>query len=194
MKLKRILSGLIGFPVIVLILIFGNIYVIDVIFGIVALIAMHEYLKAFSKEAKPLKLLSYSMCLVICFLHVIPKENLGITLAALISFIVTVSFIKVIISDMKTKITDIMITLFGICYIAFFISFLPLLHGVENGKYLIWYIFIAAWVTDTCAYFVGSNFGKHKLSKISPKKSVEGSIRRNNWSNNNCNNIYNMYK
>lgn len=34
-----------------------------------------------------------------------------------------------------------------------------------------------AWMCDTWAYFIGSRFGKHKLSpKISPKKSVEGAI------------------
>jgi phosphatidate cytidylyltransferase len=30
--------------------------------------------------------------------------------------------------------------------------------------------------TDTFGYFIGINFGKHKLTKISPKKSIEGSI------------------
>ncbi|MBL0701552.1 MAG: phosphatidate cytidylyltransferase, partial [Spiroplasma sp.] len=29
-------------------------------------------------------------------------------------------------------------------------------------------------LNDTCAYFVGINFGKTKFSKVSPKKSVEG--------------------
>ena len=77
---------------------------------------------------------------------------------------------------MKTSIKDIMITFFGICYITFFLSFIALLHGIENGKYLIWFIIIAAWGTDTCAYFVGSKFGKHKFSKISPKKSIEGCV------------------
>ena len=77
---------------------------------------------------------------------------------------------------MKTTVKDIMITFFGICYITLFLSFIPLLHGVENGKYLIWFILIAAWGTDTCAYFVGCKFGKHKFSQISPKKSIEGCI------------------
>ena len=44
MKLKRILSGIIGLPIVALILIYSNIYVIDVVFAIVALIAMKEYL------------------------------------------------------------------------------------------------------------------------------------------------------
>ena len=97
-------------------------------------------------------------------------------LALSISLMIAVLFIQVVISNMKTSIKDIMITFFGICYITFFLSFIALLHGVENGKYLIWFILIAAWGTDTCAYFVGSKFGKHKFTEISPKKSIEGCI------------------
>ncbi len=194
MKLKRVLSSIIGLPLVILILIFGNIYVIDTIFGIVSIIAIYEYLKAFSKNAKPLRIISYLTCLIIPFLHVIPKEYLGFSLVLMITSIIAILFIKVIITNMKTTLKDIMITLFGIFYIVFFISFIPLLHGEEFGKYLIWYIFIAAWGTDTCAYFVGSKFGKHKFTKISPKKSIEGCIRRYNWSSNNCNNIYHLYK
>jgi phosphatidate cytidylyltransferase len=38
-------------------------------------------------------------------------------------------------------------------------------------------IFICAWSTDTCAYFAGRAFGKHKLiPHVSPNKTVEGSI------------------
>lgn len=194
MKLKRVLSGIIGLPIVVLVLIFGNLYLIDAIFTVVAFIAMYEYLKAFSKEAKPVKLVAYLSCLIIPFLHIINKEYLGLTLALTISSIIVLLFFKVIRSKMKVKITDIMVTFFGICYIVFFLCFIPLLHGEENGKYLIWFIFIAAWGTDTCAYFVGSKFGKHKFTEISPKKSIEGCIRRNCRGNNNFNNIHNIYK
>lgn len=77
---------------------------------------------------------------------------------------------------MKIDLYDIMITFFGIFYIVGFIAYIPLIYGLENGKYLIWYLIFAAWGTDTFGYFVGINFGKHKLTKISPKKSIEGSI------------------
>ena len=40
MKLKRVLSGIIGLPIVALILIYGNIYVIDVVFSVVAIIAI----------------------------------------------------------------------------------------------------------------------------------------------------------
>ncbi|MBO4816495.1 MAG: phosphatidate cytidylyltransferase [Clostridia bacterium] len=194
MKLKRILSGVVGLPIVALILIFGNKYIIDIIFSIVSLITIHEYLKAFKNEAKPVKWISYLSCLLIAFIHVIPDEKLGLTLSLAITSIIAILFMKVIISSMKTTISDIMITMFGIFYIVLFLAFIPLLYGLDDGKYLIWYIFIAAWGSDTCAYFVGIKFGKHKFSKISPKKSIEGCIRRDSWSSINFISIYNMYK
>jgi len=77
---------------------------------------------------------------------------------------------------MKTTFDDISITLFGICYIVGFILYIPLLYGSEYGNLLVWYIFLAAWGTDTFAYFIGSRYGKHKFTKISPKKTIEGSV------------------
>lgn len=55
-------------------------------------------------------------------------------------------------------------------------SFVYLLRIRPLGVYLAWIPFIA-WVCDTCAYFAGRAFGKHKLvPKLSPKKTVEGAI------------------
>ena len=46
-----------------------------------------------------------------------------------------------------------------------------------HGIFLILFILFSACMTDTCAYFVGSALGKHKLCpEISPKKTVEGAI------------------
>lgn len=67
--------------------------------------------------------------------------------------------------------------LISIVYIPVCISFLYLIRFTENGKFAFWLIFISSWVCDTCAYFVGSAIGKHRLAPIlSPKKSIEGSI------------------
>jgi len=176
MRLTRILSGVIGLPLVALILILGNIYVVDVFITLVAIISIHEYMGSFKGKCKPVKWIGYLSCLLIAFLHVIPKEYYLYTLALYITLIIAALFIQVVVTNMKTSIKDIFATLFGIIYIVFFLSFIPMLHGTENGKYLIWYILIAAWGTDTCAYFVGSSIGKHKFSKISPKKSIEGCI------------------
>ena len=61
-------------------------------------------------------------------------------------------------------------------HIYFYTSYNTQLYGTQNGKVLIWYLIFAAWGTDTFAYAVGRRFGKHKLTSVSPKKSIEGSI------------------
>ena len=194
MKLKRVLSGVIGFPIVALIFIYGNKYIIDAFIGIISIIAMYEYLKCLSVDYKPVKWVAYIPCLLIPFLHVIPKEYLLTTIAVSISLIVALIFMKVIASNMKTSISDIAVTLFGICYITVFLSFISMLYGMGNGKYLIWFILISAWGTDTFAYLVGVKFGKHKFSKISPKKSKEGCVRRNNWCCVDFTNIHPLHK
>ena len=85
-------------------------------------------------------------------------------------------FAQVIATEMKTNFKDIAFTFIGIFYIVFLMMFVVLIDGMDNGKILIWYVIIASWGTDIFAFFVGSKFGKHKFSTISPKKSIEGCV------------------
>ena len=93
-----------------------------------------------------------------------------------IPFIVAILFIELILRNLKISIVDIAISLFGIFYIVLFTMFVPLIAGLEHGKVLIWYVLTTSWGTDIFAYIVGRKIGKHKFSKISPKKSIEGCI------------------
>ncbi len=73
---------------------------------------------------------------------------------------------------------QIMAALFSFLYGPVMLSFLYLLReGFEDGIYLVWFVFLASWGSDTCAYCVGVLIGKHKMApKLSPKKSVEGAV------------------
>ena len=73
---------------------------------------------------------------------------------------------------------DVMAACFSFLYGPVMLSFLYLTRtGFSAGKYLVWFIFLCSWGSDTCAYAVGVLFGKHKMTpKLSPKKSVEGAI------------------
>ena len=48
----------------------------------------------------------------------------------------------------------------------------------EKGSWhIMFFAFVAAWVTDSCALICGMLFGKHKLlPSVSPKKTVEGAV------------------
>ena len=54
--------------------------------------------------------------------------------------------------------------------------FIPIIRNMEHGKWLIWYVFIASWMTDVFAYIVGKTIGKHHFTDVSPKKTIEGCI------------------
>lgn len=178
MNLKRIISALIGIPIAAIVFIFANKYVMDTIVAIIAIIAMYEYMKCFkiSKKAKPIAWISYAACLIIPFLHVIPREYIMYVISLSIPIVILVLFLHIVISNLKTTIKDAAVTLFGIMYVVVFFSFVSEIFAMNNGKIYIWYIAFASWGTDVFAYIIGRRFGKHKFSEISPNKSIEGCI------------------
>lgn len=78
----------------------------------------------------------------------------------------------------KYHANQIMAAMFSFLYGPVMLSFLYLLReGFDEGVYLVWFVFLASWGSDTCAYGVGVLFGRHKMTpKLSPKKSVEGAV------------------
>lgn len=173
---KRITSSLLGLPMVIVVLLLGNKYVIDVALAVVALISLHEYYNSFSKNYKPIQWLGYLLAICISFIHLVPTDMLFKIISLGIPFIVAILFIELILRNLKISIVDIAISLFGIFYIVLFTMFVPLIAGLEHGKVLIWYVLTTSWGTDIFAYIVGRKIGKHKFSKISPKKSIEGCI------------------
>lgn len=178
MNLKRVISGLVGFPIAAVIFLFANVYVMDAAITVLAAISIHEYSKCFktSNKAKPISWLSYVVCAILPLLHVIPSGYLAYVIAFIIPLIIFVLFLHIIISNMKYTIKDAAITIFGIIYIVGFYAFLSKIFAMGNGKVYIWYVAISAWGTDIFAYAIGRRFGKHKFSQISPNKSIEGCI------------------
>lgn len=176
MDIKRITSGLLGFPLVLIILLIGDKVFVDIALAIIALLAMNEYLNAVSKVSKPVKWLGYLSCFSIMIIHLIPTSYLNMVVTLAVPTILIILFAQVIATEMKTSFKDIAYTFLGIFYVVFFIMFVAFINGMENGNILIWYAIFAAWGTDIFAYFVGKYFGKHKFSKVSPKKSIEGCI------------------
>lgn len=76
-------------------------------------------------------------------------------------------------------------SLSGVLYISLPLALLVgirMLYGVESGgrgdvgKYIALTLIFSIWINDTMAYVVGSFIGKTPFSKISPKKTWEGTI------------------
>ncbi len=188
MNVKRVLTGVIAAPILTLFFIFGNKYMMDIFIAVVACIAMHEYSDCISKEAKSLSWIGYILCIGIAFLHVIPVEIYAMATLVGVPTILLLLFLQIVLTDMIINFKDVAFTFIGIMYVVCFTVFVAALYGyndqrnsevynqMRDGKFLIWYLFIASWVSDVFAYEFGCKFGKHKFSKVSPKKSIEGCI------------------
>ena len=68
-------------------------------------------------------------------------------------------------------------TLLAVLYIGKLLTYFVFLRQIAgNGMWLTLYVIAIIALTDTFAMLVGSVFGRHPLTKISPKKTVEGSV------------------
>ena len=100
MDMKRILTAVIGFPLVMILLIFGNKYIIDVIIAIMAIIAMYEYAKcASNKDIKVVSWISYLVLASIAIIHYEPIEQFGLANSIFIGLpiLLLVLFLHVII-------------------------------------------------------------------------------------------------
>lgn len=179
MNVKRIMTAVIGLPFVILLIVLGNKYVVDAVIAIIAVIAMYEYAKCIEKEAKFISWIGYLVAISIALMHVVSDRILSTVITLGVPILLFLLFLSVIITDMKITFKDMVFSFVGILYVVGFLGFLPLLYGVTGkipGKMLIWFVLIAAWGTDVFAYLVGKNLGKHKFSKVSPNKTIEGCI------------------
>lgn len=178
---KRTISSAIILPTMVLLLIFANDIVMDIFLALLSGICFYEYAKCFkkTKKANPSSWLGYIACLGVAFVHFLDVEIYKNIVIAIIPIVLFILMVEMLFNEEKKNVMDIFVTLVGILYIPVLISFFSIIRNTMGGylgHYLVWYIFIAAWASDVFAFMVGTRIGKHKFTKISPKKSVEGCI------------------
>jgi phosphatidate cytidylyltransferase len=68
-------------------------------------------------------------------------------------------------------------TLFGMLYLGLTLGMLSMTRLLPQGEWLIFFLLLVTWASDTGAYYVGTLYGRHLLAPtISPKKTVEGLV------------------
>ncbi len=79
--------------------------------------------------------------------------------------------------EMRMAVPAAAMSIFGVLYIAISLGLLIRLRHLPQNEYLIVFILFSVWAGDIAAYYIGKNFGRHKLAPVvSPNKSWEGAI------------------
>ena len=187
MKIRMFSAG-IGI-LLLLVIVFANKIVLGIFVFIVAVIAITEFYNALKKAGyNPVYPIGYIGCIPVLFIalngtlefideYVMIFKSLNYFSIFIFGLFFLLMCFSVFLHK-KYSLNDIALTLFGIIYIAFLMTFLILVRSKpDHGFYLMWFVFIGAWGTDTFAYFTGRLLGKHKIvPQISPNKTIEGSI------------------
>lgn len=169
----RVISSIIALPILLVPLIYGGKILVLILF-LVSLIGLFEFYRAY-RVGIQLKIVGYCATLAYYLLLVFDKSTYLQEFYGIFFLILLISYV---FFYPKKDLKDIMTVFIGFFYVVYLLSHILLVRSNEvYGAWSIWLIFIVAFGSDTSAYFVGVNFGKHRLAeKLSPKKSIEGSI------------------
>lgn len=169
---QRIITAMVCLPL--LGLLFFPTPVIVLVVMAAGLVGMYEYYQAIGLlEKKTLCLMGYLATVVI------PLGIYYLTDTALVLVYLYVVALFVLMLSGKEQVTfkDIALLAMGLIYIPYFLSHIIYIRDLELGNVYIWLVFVGAFLTDSCAYFVGCAVGGRKLCPtISPKKTVAGAI------------------
>ncbi|MBT3393119.1 MAG: phosphatidate cytidylyltransferase [Elusimicrobiaceae bacterium] len=182
MLLPRIITSLIGIPLVIAAVHIGNIPYI-VFIGCIMALCLYEYgliLKAGQRSVNFFSLILFGLLLGLSLIigrlpleSNLPDNLLPLTISVIIFGVV---FFEII--SRKKSFLRLCYTFFGIFFITWTLVHLISIREIaQHGEYLTIILFVSVWACDISAYFAGTKFGRHALNAdVSPKKSWEGAI------------------
>jgi phosphatidate cytidylyltransferase len=141
----------------------------------IALIAMGEYSRlVFKSHTSGIPM--YIAGLI--FFSATYFENTPLLYGSIFLLIFLAGIKELLFSEIQGATQRLGYTVLGFIYISWSLTQIYLLRGLSatHGAAYVVFALLVTWATDSAAFFVGNAFGRHKLCRVSPNKSVEGAI------------------
>ncbi len=169
----RILTALIGIPLLLFLLYIGSIALFISVL-VLFILGLREFVNiAENAGIYPIKEAMYvSGFLILLEAYFFRGEQ-----AMFINFIVfLILVLQLLFQSKKYKISSLGISFLGVIYVGL-LKYILLLRELPDGLLYIIFAFVLTWMVDTGAYFSGRRFGNSKLAPtISPNKTKEGAL------------------
>ena len=179
----RVITAVVGIGVLVLVMLTFNTLLFNLIVAAVALIGMHEVYAALGFDKRDWLLYAvqvpYTLLVMLSNYEAARRSVMPVSFALLLFYCI---YLVVRNGSVSYQKVSGLVFFSGIILFCFYsLIHLKILLPVSEYSYdaifFILLILCFAWGGDTCAYFAGRAFGKHKLCpKVSPKKTVEGAV------------------
>jgi phosphatidate cytidylyltransferase len=181
--MKRIITATILILAVFALIFFGQLWMITLFAAIIAELAAYEYLKlaAVGAESHGLKLcipiwwmaLGTALAFVVTLPGFPVEDQLPVLSALTLALFAWNGFRSPLIQVLP----DTAQGLFGLIYIAYPLTLIPLLWKQEDGPALVLFLMVCVWAGDIAALYIGRAFGKRKIApRLSPGKTWLGSI------------------
>jgi phosphatidate cytidylyltransferase len=181
--MKRILTAAVLILAVLALIFFGKLWMITFFSAIIAEFAAYEYLKlaAVGAEAHGAKLRIpiwwMALGTMLAFVVTLPDFPVEAQLPVLSALTLALFAWNGFLSPLDQVLPDTAQGIFGLIWIAYPLTLIPLLWKQEDGPALLLFLMVCVWSGDTAALYVGRAFGKYKLApRLSPGKTWEGSI------------------
>ena len=185
--IQRIATAVVLIPLVLLLVLKAPAYLLIIVAGAVALLAIAEFLKLVTHYGiQPLSQLTYIFVVLFFVSVIVASANLTplmeatstlywmIIATAIAPFIfLTAAMLRAELSGYSAAAASV----FAFAYIAIPMALLVEIRRQPAGAMWVIYTLLAVWAGDIFAYFVGKSLGRHRMSpRISPKKTWEGAV------------------
>ncbi len=181
--MKRIATALVLIFAVFALIFFGKLWMITLFAAIVAELAAYEYLQLAAVGAHThgatLRIPVWWMTLgtALAFVVTLPNFPVEAQLPVLNALTLVLFAWNGFRAPLIQVLPDTAQGLFGLLYIAYPMTLVPLMWKQEDGPALVLFLMVCVWFGDIAALYVGRAFGRHKLApRLSPGKTVEGAV------------------
>jgi phosphatidate cytidylyltransferase len=181
--MKRILTASVLILAVLALIFFGKLWMITLFSAIVAELAAYEFLQLAAKGAEAhnarLRIPIWWMAIgtALAFVVTLPNFPVESQLPVLSALTLVLFAWNGFRSPLIQVLPDTAQGLFGLIYIAYPLTLIPMLWKQEDGPALLVFLMVCVWAGDIAALYFGRAFGKRKLApRLSPGKTWVGSI------------------